>query len=69
MHRPESLTAPPPWRAIGQVVASVTDNSGRAAIARLLQCASNGDGDAFEQADWIRRRLGLNWDELLARAA
>ena len=63
--RPTYPTAPPPWRVVGQVLASVTDSSGRAAIARLRRCASQGDGHAFQQADQIRQRLGLAWDDLI----
>ena len=63
--RPTYPTAPPPWRVVGQVLASVTNSSGRAAIARLLQRASQGDRDAFEGADQIRQRLGLEWADLI----
>ena len=56
---------PPPWRAVGQVLASVTDSSGRAAITRLLQRASQGDRDAFKSADQIRQMLDLEWTDLI----
>ena len=68
--RPTYPTAPPPWRSVGQALASVIDSSGpRATIARLLERANQGDRGAFQQADQIRQRLGLTWDDLLARAA
>ncbi len=55
----------PPWRSIGEVAAELTAAAGRATIARLLQCASQGDADAFEQADRIRQRLSLSWSDLV----
>ncbi len=58
-------TAPPPWCSIGEVVADLTESTGRVAIARLLQCTSNGDAQAFREADVIRRRLGLEWADLI----
>ena len=64
---PTHPPAPPPWRAVGQALASVIDSSGRAAISRLLQRASNGDAQAFQEADVIRRRLGLEWADLIDR--
>ena len=63
--RPTYPTAPPPWRAVGQALAGVTAAAGRIAIARLLQRASNGDAKAFREADVIRRRLGLEWADLI----
>ena len=65
VRRPTCPTAPPPRRAGGQALASVTDSSGRPAIAGLLQHASNGDAQAFGEADVIRRRLGLAWGALI----
>ena len=67
--RPTYPTAPPPWRSIGEVAAELIEEAGRAAIAQCLERASEGDRDAFQQADQIRQRLGLTWDDLLARAA
>ena len=63
--RPTYPTAPPPWRPVGQALASVTAAAGRTAITRLLQRASNGDARAFREADVIRRRLGLAWADLI----
>ncbi len=57
--------APPPWRPVGEVVDELTDAAGRVAIVRLLQCASNGDAQAFREADVIRRRLDLEWADLI----
>ena len=61
--------APPPWRAVGEVAAKLTESAGQATIAQCLERASEGDCDAFDQADQIRRRLGLTWENMLARAA
>ena len=61
--------APPPWRSIGEVAGDLTESMGRAAIAQCLERASEGDRDALDQANQIRQRLGLTWDDMLARAA
>ncbi len=57
------------FRHIGSLVAELTNAAGRAVIAQCLDRATKGDRRAFEEADMIRRRLDLTWDELLARAA
>ena len=63
--RPTYPTAPPPWRPVGQALASVTAAAGRAAIACLLQRASQGDTRAFREADVIRQQLGFEWADLI----
>ncbi len=52
------------FRHVGSLAADETKGTGRAAIARLLERASNGDARAFRKADVIRRRLGLAWTDL-----
>ncbi len=61
--------APPPWRSIGEVAGDMTEITGRAVIAQCLERASEGNRDALDQADQIRQRLGLSWDDMLATAA
>ena len=62
------------FRAIGEVAATVADNTGRQAIARHLTQAAALDGQeakiAFEIADSIRLMMRLTWDEVVGvRAA
>ena len=52
-----------------EIVPSVAEGAGRRAIARWLDIAAQAQGTAaskaFEQADAIRQRLGLDWSELI----
>ena len=65
MTRRRHLPGPQPWQRVGEVAAGLTKETGRAAIAHWLNRASEGDADAFQQADQIRQRLGLTWNDLL----
>ncbi len=53
------------FQNIGSLVANVAERASRAAIARLLHRASNGDTHAFREADVIRQRLGFEWADLI----
>ena len=60
----------PDFQHLGRdIVPSVAEGAGRRAIARWLDTAAQAQGTAaskaFEQADAIRQRLGLDWSELI----
>ncbi len=60
----------PDFQHLGREVAPrVAEGAGRRAIARWLDTAAQAQGaaasKAFEQADAIRQRLGLDWSELI----
>ncbi len=59
------------FRLIGEVAATVTDDTGRRAIAHHLAQAAALQGQeakvAFEIADSIRSMMGLTWNEVVAR--
>ncbi len=52
-----------------EVIPQVVEDVGRRAIGRWLDKASEGHGvvaaNAFRQADSIRRKLGLAWNDLI----
>ena len=53
------------FRHVGSLVADETESAGQAAIAQCLDRASQGDARAFQEADYIRQRLGLEWADLI----
>ncbi len=60
----------PDFQHLGrEVVPRVLEETGRRAIGAWLNRASKGHGavaaNAFRQADAIRRKLGLAWEELI----
>ena len=59
------------FQAVGEVAATVTDDTGRRAIAHHLAQAAALQGQeakvAFEIADSIRSMMGLTWNEVVAR--
>ena len=56
-------------RPVGNAAAEAIERIGRIAITNWLSKASKGRGretaHAFRQADHIRRRLGLRWNDLV----
>ncbi len=53
-----------------EVIPKVVEDVGRRAIGRWLDKASDAHGapaaEAFRQADSIRRKMGLEWSDLIA---
>ena len=56
-----------------EVVPQVVEDVGRRAIGRWLDKASEAHGavaaEAFRQADSIRRKLGLGWEDLIKQGS
>lgn len=53
-----------------EIIPQIVDDVGRRAIGRWLDKASEAHGapaaEAFRQADSIRRKMGLEWGDLIA---